>query len=764
VCSPDLYVSPAKIIYSIISIYIRERGGFNLNNTDWGSKYITRRRRRIIRRPTKWFSPRFNNDVVIMTEVATLEDYDQGMDSRASSCAGYPHQPCRIQVTRADGEVLSMAADLSAADLSAADSAIEAASSGAVPRALRVEELLYEADKNISRSGSFSSLSGDTSGTDGDVDSRPNSGEAPLEPPSEDLIKKIVDQVEFYFSDENILKDAFLLKHVRRNKQGFVSLKLITSFKRIKSLTKDYRVVAVALRAAAEKLEVNAEGTKVKRIDPLPDYDETTTSRTVIAMRLPLEGEPTFDDVANLFKKCGEIVLIRIVKHGGVVPSDLKQYIHKHPEIGKETCSVIEFDTHAAAQRACALGLPMDDDGGGGDTGGGGAGLMVALLQPPRGKKNPLSKQGKSSGAATAGGDDDNNNPNNHKKDRKLKKKNDRLAAIAGDSPAGSSAASDSESEFLSANESDGVRNGRHSHHRQPHSNKENSPGRADRHGNWRSPAAATASPTTTTATTTMTTTIQDKGKAQRYTPGSSPTNTPKSTPKSSPQASPRMQRRSQGSQPQQQQQQQQQQNSRTNTGTDSPPTQSQPARRSGARPSPMSSPEAIRRRRSAGAIAQQQQQQGLVVGVSPLAQESAGGTRSPPSGSSPPRATGDAAVGDNSAGKPPVYPPSTATAGGDLGMSPWVQRRLQEKEKSSTAAADTSAEGAGGSNATAGTASPGRSNSPAVHRRRTDAPPRLLDSLGVVRQPRGPDGTKGFHPGAREALTWPPFAAVAAS
>jgi len=764
VCSPDLYVSPAKIIYSIISIYIRERGGFNLNNTDWGSKYITRRRRRIIRRPTKWFSPRFNNDVVIMTEVATLEDYDQGMDSRASSCAGYPHQPCRIQVTRADGEVLSMAADLSAADLSAADSAIEAASSGAVPRALRVEELLYEADKNISRSGSFSSLSGDTSGTDGDVDSRPNSGEAPLEPPSEDLIKKIVDQVEFYFSDENILKDAFLLKHVRRNKQGFVSLKLITSFKRIKSLTKDYRVVAVALRAAAEKLEVNAEGTKVKRIDPLPDYDETTTSRTVIAMRLPLEGEPTFDDVANLFKKCGEIVLIRIVKHGGVVPSDLKQYIHKHPEIGKETCSVIEFDTHAAAQRACALGLPMDDDGGGGDTGGGGAGLMVALLQPPRGKKNPLSKQGKSSGAATAGGDDDNNNPNNHKKDRKLKKKNDRLAAIAGDSPAGSSAASDSESEFLSANESDGVRNGRHSHHRQPHSNKENSPGRADRHGNWRSPAAATASPTTTTATTTMTTTIQDKGKAQRYTPGSSPTNTPKSTPKSSPQASPRMQRRSQGSQPQQQQQQQQQQNSRTNTGTDSPPTQSQPARRSGARPSPMSSPEAIRRRRSAGAIAQQQQQQGLVVGVSPLAQESAGGTRSPPSGSSPPRATGDAAVGDNSAGKPPVYPPSTAAAGGDLGMSPWVQRRLQEKEKSSTAAADTSAEGAGGSNATAGTASPGRSNSPAVHRRRTDAPPRLLDSLGVVRQPRGPDGTKGFHPGAREALTWPPFAAVAAS
>lgn len=39
---------------------------------------------------------------------------------------------------------------------------------------------------------------------------------------SEELAEKIAAQVEFYFSDENILKDAFLLKHVRRNKEGYV--------------------------------------------------------------------------------------------------------------------------------------------------------------------------------------------------------------------------------------------------------------------------------------------------------------------------------------------------------------------------------------------------------------------------------------------------------------------------------------------------------------------------------------------------------------
>lgn len=40
-------------------------------------------------------------------------------------------------------------------------------------------------------------------------------------------------QIEYYLSDENLEHDAFLLKHVRRNKLGFVSVKLLTSFKKV---------------------------------------------------------------------------------------------------------------------------------------------------------------------------------------------------------------------------------------------------------------------------------------------------------------------------------------------------------------------------------------------------------------------------------------------------------------------------------------------------------------------------------------------------
>ena len=158
-------------------------------------------------------------------------------------------------------------------------------------------------------------------------------------------------QVEFYFSDVNILKDAFLLKHVKRNKQGFVSLKLVTSFRKLKSLTKDYRVVAHCL-VDSEFVEVNEEGTKVRRKQPLPDYDETTPSRTVVAVNLPFDN-PTIENVAEVFSKCGDISLIRVLKSGKSIPPDIKKHLNKHPELGNVTCAVIEFETHESAVLAC---------------------------------------------------------------------------------------------------------------------------------------------------------------------------------------------------------------------------------------------------------------------------------------------------------------------------------------------------------------------------------------------------------------------------
>lgn len=148
-------------------------------------------------------------------------------------------------------------------------------------------------------------------------------------PPSDELAEKICAQVEFYFSDENIVKDAFLLKHVRRNKEGYVSLKLISSFKRVKHLSRDWRVVGAAL-AKSTKLEVNEQGTKLRRKDALPRYDQTAPSRTILAARLPLE-KLTVESVAEIFRPCGEIALIRILRPGNPAPAEVIAAILSKP-------------------------------------------------------------------------------------------------------------------------------------------------------------------------------------------------------------------------------------------------------------------------------------------------------------------------------------------------------------------------------------------------------------------------------------------------
>lgn len=174
---------------------------------------------------------------------------------------------------------------------------------------------------------------------------------APFVPPDAETTKRVLDQVEFYFSDSNIVKDAFLLKHVRRNKEGYVSLKLISSFKRVKHLAKDWRAVAFAI-TTSEKLELNESGTKLRRKEPLPAYDQTTPSRTVVAINLAEEKPVTIETVAELFRGCGEIALIRVLRPGNPIPSDVRHFVNKHPEMGSNVSALIEFVRTESAHNA----------------------------------------------------------------------------------------------------------------------------------------------------------------------------------------------------------------------------------------------------------------------------------------------------------------------------------------------------------------------------------------------------------------------------
>lgn len=82
---------------------------------------------------------------------------------------------------------------------------------------------------------------------------------------------KLICQVESMFSDDHLAKDGFLLKHVRRRSDGFVSLKLVAGLRKVKQISRDFPTVLASLRKSS-KLEVNSDGTKIRRTEPLTPY------------------------------------------------------------------------------------------------------------------------------------------------------------------------------------------------------------------------------------------------------------------------------------------------------------------------------------------------------------------------------------------------------------------------------------------------------------------------------------------------------------
>uniref|UniRef100_A0A8C9FMB9 HTH La-type RNA-binding domain-containing protein n=1 Tax=Pavo cristatus TaxID=9049 RepID=A0A8C9FMB9_PAVCR len=148
--------------------------------------------------------------------------------------------------------------------------------------------------------------------------------------PDPQLIRRIVSQVEFYLSDENLAKDAFLLKHVQKNKLGFVSIKLLTSFKKVKYLTRDWRLTLYALRFS-KLLEVNQEGTKVRRRVPIPDSILNVPPTKLLLAWDPLPQAPGtplplqknfIETITQMFSPFGAIASIRILRPGRKLPSD----------------------------------------------------------------------------------------------------------------------------------------------------------------------------------------------------------------------------------------------------------------------------------------------------------------------------------------------------------------------------------------------------------------------------------------------------------
>ncbi|KAG7496291.1 la-related protein 7 [Solea senegalensis] len=159
------------------------------------------------------------------------------------------------------------------------------------------------------------------------------------------LLGDVKKQVEFWFGDVNLHKDRFLRKLMDEADDGYVDISVLTSFNRMKKLTTDTKLIARALKNSSV-VEVNLEGTKVRRQFPVGDIPNDTDSRTVYVELLP--KDVTHSWIERVFTKCGNVVYVSIPRYK--TSGEPKGF------------AFVEFETEEQAQKAIEmLNNPPED-------------------------------------------------------------------------------------------------------------------------------------------------------------------------------------------------------------------------------------------------------------------------------------------------------------------------------------------------------------------------------------------------------------------
>ncbi|XP_015166697.1 la-related protein 6B-like isoform X1 [Solanum tuberosum] len=126
---------------------------------------------------------------------------------------------------------------------------------------------------------------------------------------TEEAAQKIVNQVEFYFSDLNLATTENLIRHMIKDPEGYVPISVVASFKKIKALIGSHAQLAEVLRSSIN-LVVSDDGKKVKRQNPLTEAAlEELQSRIVVAENLP--EDHCHQNLMKIFSAVGRVKMIR---------------------------------------------------------------------------------------------------------------------------------------------------------------------------------------------------------------------------------------------------------------------------------------------------------------------------------------------------------------------------------------------------------------------------------------------------------------------
>jgi lupus La protein len=138
---------------------------------------------------------------------------------------------------------------------------------------------------------------------------------------SPDLDKQIIRQIEYYFSDVNMVRDKFLQNEVIKD-DGWIPLSVLTTFKRLQILTTDFKTIMNALRKSfSGLLQLNETENKIRRHPNRPlamnqeELDSSLKNRTIFVKGFPMtDDDVTLDKLLHFFDKYGSTDNIQMKK------------------------------------------------------------------------------------------------------------------------------------------------------------------------------------------------------------------------------------------------------------------------------------------------------------------------------------------------------------------------------------------------------------------------------------------------------------------
>ncbi|XP_048580158.1 la-related protein 7 isoform X2 [Nematostella vectensis] len=118
-------------------------------------------------------------------------------------------------------------------------------------------------------------------------------------------------------NDSALLKDRFLKQQIENHPDGYVAISTIASFNKIKQMTDDIKLVKKAMKLS-QQLELNEDGTMVRRMAPLPQ-PRNVDAETVYVEKLPFHAD--HDWLKKVFSEFGKVLYVSLprFKHNGEI-------------------------------------------------------------------------------------------------------------------------------------------------------------------------------------------------------------------------------------------------------------------------------------------------------------------------------------------------------------------------------------------------------------------------------------------------------------